>query len=304
MKLLIRNSLTTPVAYSILTRNYTRNVSVIGWTRNSGEYPEEAGAGWVRSDKVRLFRPKKGVLFANPVHEMVEESLREAGIPITSCNVVVHHYGKLDVEKESQKGEDYYLLGKAKYESDPINVKYINELAKQAQVLHKYEEAVELWLKLITLLQANPNSPAHQEIARVSYGDPLSEINIQLAAAYLMLDRYEEALAVARKAMETKIKVKEYVHIYAHCEIIGGSLDKAFSVLEELLKTMPDYAPALFLTAVIFLLEEKQGKAEEILQLLLRNRVQITPLLNKIVKQLYDHSKRRRGQINSQSNNG
>ena len=94
------------------------------------------------------------------------------------------------------------------------------------------------------------------------------------------------------KRLETEIKLKEYVHVYAHCEIIAGSLDKAFSALEELLKTTPDYAPALFLKAVIFCLEGKIGKAQGLFQLLLQKGVQITPLLNKIAKELHAGGKR------------
>ncbi len=292
LKKLISKRSTTPVAYSIVTRNYTRNVGVIGWTENSGQYPEEAGAGWVTSAKVRLF-PKRGdIFFINPVHELVEDSLRAVKINIVPCEVVVHHYGKLDAEKESQKGEDYYLLGKIKYESDPTNVKYINELAKQAQVLNRYEEAVELWLKLGSLLEANLESTDYQEIARVSYGEPLSEIYIQLAAAYLMLDRYEEALSASRKAVATGTHPKEYVHIYAHCEIIAGSLGKAFSALEALLEATPDYAPALFMTAVIFCLQGETEKAREGFESLARSCVQLTPLLNKIARQLHAHSRK------------
>ena len=97
------------------------------------------------------------------------------------------------MERDAQKGEDYYLLGKIKYESDPTNVKYIYELAKQAHLLNKYDEAVELWLKLLSLIEADPQSPGYKEIAKISYGDPLPEIYIQLASAYLLLDRYEEA---------------------------------------------------------------------------------------------------------------
>ena len=94
-------------------------------------------------------------------------------------------------------------------------------------------------------------------------------------------------LEAARKAMKTKIKLKEYVHIYAHCEIIVGSLSKAFSALEELLKTTPDYTPALFMMAVIFCLEGKKEKTQELFQLLLQKGAQIAPLLNKIAKQLH-----------------
>ncbi|MHB9099690.1 MAG: glycosyltransferase, partial [Syntrophales bacterium] len=290
LRTLIQNKTSAPTAYTIVTRNYTNNVSVIGWTRNSGQYPEEAGVGWVKSFKVRLFTRRKDVFFSNPVHEALEDSLKNAKIPAYTSDIIVHHYGKLNMEREEQKNVDYYMLGKMKYESDPSSVKYINELAKQAQVLHKYEEAVELWLKLISLL-VDPESPGYKEIARISYGEPLPEIYIQLAAAYLMLDRYEEALATARKAMEAKIKLKEYVQIYAHCEIIVGSLSNAFAALEELLKTTPDYTPALFMMAVISCLEGRKEKAQELFQKLLRERVQITPLLNKIAKQLHANEK-------------
>jgi cytochrome c-type biogenesis protein CcmH/NrfG len=191
-----------------------------------------------------------------------------------------------------RKGEDYYLLGKMKYESDPANVKYINELAKQAQVLNRYEEAVELWLQLLSLLEADPGSPGYLEIARVSYGEPLSEIYIQLAAAYLMLDRYEEALSASRKAVQTGTKRKEYIHIYAHCEIVAGSSDRAFSALQALLEATPDYAPALFMTAVILCLKGETEKAREGFESLVRSHVQITPSLNKIARQLHAHSRK------------
>lgn len=291
LRALIRKSSSSPAAYSIFTRNYTRNVSVIGWSPNSGQCPEEAGAGWATSAKVRLFTRRKDVFFSNPVHEMVEDSLRKAKIPFYPCKIVVHHYGKLDLIRDSQKGEDYYLLGKMKYESDPTNVKYINELAKQAQALGKYEEAAELWLKLLSLLQAYPQSPHYKEIARVSYGEPISEIHIQLASAFLMLDRYEEALAAASKAIGTDMKPNEYVHIYAHCEIIVGSWNKALSALEEVLKTTPDYPPALFLKAVIFCLEEEKEKACELFSSLLRKAVQMAAALNKIARQFIAHGK-------------
>jgi tetratricopeptide (TPR) repeat protein len=179
-----------------------------------------------------------------------------------------------------------------KYESDPTNVRYINELAKQAHVLGKYEEAIDLWIKLLSLIEADPQSPSYKEIRRVSYGEPISEIYIQLASAYLLLNRYEEAIKAARKTIENKVKLKEYVNIYAHCEIIAGSLSNAYAALEELLETNPDYLPALFLKAVIFRLEGKKEKAQELFQLLQQKNVRITSPLNKIARQLLAHEKK------------
>ncbi|MEN6374030.1 MAG: glycosyltransferase [Smithella sp.] len=288
---IIHNNSLSPVAYSIVTRNYTKNASVLGWTPNNGDYPEEAGPGWFPGSKVRLFNNRENVFFSDPIHETLEYSLKKANIPILPCNIFVHHYGAMDDQKNLQKGEYYYQLGKMKYESNPTNVIYIIELARQAQLLERYEEAAELWLRLLSHLKSNHNSPDYKKIAGVSRGKPLSDIYIQLASAYMMLARYGEALETARKAMESKIKLKEYVHVYAHCEIIAGSLDKAFSTLEELLKTTPDYPPALLLSAVIFCLKGKSEKAQEILHELLNRKVQLTPSLNKITKQLHVQKK-------------
>jgi GT2 family glycosyltransferase/Tfp pilus assembly protein PilF len=292
-KEIIHKKSSSPAAYSIATRNYITNVSVIGWEKNSGEYPEEAGTGWVVSKKVRLLTRSKDAVFSNPVHETLETSLAKAKIPVRSCNIVVHHYGKLDSQKDLKKGEEYYLLGKIKYENDPTNTKYVLELARQAQVLGKHEEAIELWLKLISLFQeAPPDSLAYQHVIQSTYGDPLSEIYTQIASAYMMLNRYEEALEAARKAVDCKIKLKEYVHVYVHCEIIAGSLTKAFRELEELLKTTPDYPPAVILMATIFCLEGKKEKAQESFQSLLQKNVNITPLLNTYARQLRTHGKK------------
>jgi glycosyltransferase involved in cell wall biosynthesis/Tfp pilus assembly protein PilF len=293
LKEIIHKKSSSPAAYSIATRNYITNVSVIGWEKNSGEYPEEAGTGWVVSKKVRLLTRSKDAVFSNPVHETLETSLAKAKIPVRPCNIVVHHYGKLDSQKDLKKGEEYYLLGKIKYENDPTNTKYVLELARQAQVLGKHEEAIELWLKLISLFQeAPPDTLAYQHVIQSTYGDPLSEIYTQLASAYMMLNRYEEALEAARKAIDCKIKLKEYVHVYVHCEIIAGSLTKAFRELEELLKTTPDYAPAVILMATIFCLEGKKEKVQESFQSLLQKNVNITPLLNTYARQLRTHGKK------------
>ncbi|NTW77915.1 MAG: glycosyltransferase, partial [Syntrophaceae bacterium] len=74
LRTLVRRDHPSPAAYSIITRNYTNNVSIIGWTPNDGKYPEETRTGWMISGKVRLFPRRKDVFFVNPVHELVENS--------------------------------------------------------------------------------------------------------------------------------------------------------------------------------------------------------------------------------------
>lgn len=284
---LVQKDYPSPAAYSIITRNYTNNVSIIGWTPNDGKYPEETRTGWMISGKVRLFPRRKDVFFVNPVHELVENTLEKAKIPVFNCNIIVHHYGKLDAEKDSQKGEEYYLLGKMKYESDPTNAKYINELAKQALVLNKIEEAVELWLKLLSLIENKPQSPGYREIALSSHGDPIAEIYSQLATAYLGLDRFDEALSSARKSMKAEVRLHAYLHIYAQCEIIAGSLEKAYAALLEILETTPDYPPALFLEAIIFCLQGEKDKVRKLFQFFREKRIEITTLLHTIARRVH-----------------
>jgi hypothetical protein len=68
-------------------------------------------------------------------------------------------------------------------------------------------------------------------------------------------------------------------------------LEKAFFSLEEQLKIMPDYSPALLLTAVIFCLEGKNEKAQELLQGLKQKKFDATSTLNKIAGRLYTNKK-------------
>jgi hypothetical protein len=61
----------------------------------------------------------------------------------------VHHYGKLDKERAFSKGEEYYRLGKKKLaEKEKVEIKAVDELAVQAAVLGRYEEALEYLEKL------------------------------------------------------------------------------------------------------------------------------------------------------------
>ena len=137
-------------------------------------------------------------------------------------------------------------------------------------------------------------------------GEPLPDIYAQLASAYVSLDRFEEALETARKSMQGKVKLKEYVHIYAHCEMLAGSKDSASRELEELLKTTPDYPPALLLAGTIFCLREEEEKARETFLLLLKEKIRITVPLNKYARQFHTLGKKHEALLilNSMIENG
>lgn len=287
IKALIQKKPSKPAAYAFEQRNYVHNESIIGWIPNDGIYPEQTSTGWMKATQVRLFTRAKEIFFTHPVHELLDQSLEKAGILIFKCPAVVHHYGKLDRDRETRKDRDYYLLGKAKYESDPNDVKYINELARQAHLIGKYEEARDLWLKLLNLLEADPQSAGFAEIARITQGDPLSDIRTQLAAAYLALNQFDEALAQAKLAMTATQKPAGQVYVYAIAEIIAGSPEAAWKEIEPIMKQTPDYAPGIFLSAVIACLKGEREKSSALFYQLKQKQFDLlTPRLNHLIGQL------------------
>lgn len=221
-----------PVAYEITTRNYIMEPAIDGWTANRGEYQEEeSGSGWFPSTKVRLFTNDRRVRFSNPVHEILEPSIMQAGIKMEHCGIPIHHYGKLPSETATKKADTYYLLGKQKLElmgNVPIALR---ELAIQAEELGKHEEAIEHW----------------QAYARALPGKSLPYFN--MATIYLEMNQFEQALNTSRMAYEIDPGKKETILTYATMSMCAGDPNEAVEKLEALVKSV-EYPPAEVALAV------------------------------------------------------
>ena len=233
--------------YSFVTRNYLNTLSVNQWTANNGTYDEEAGNGWIPSEKVRLFPRDRRIHFENPVHEFVEPSLERSCIPIKKCSVTVHHYGKLNEKKEEKKGEDYFLLGKKKLEKSRGDLRSLRELAVQAHILKRDEEAAELWRQVIRL---QPN---------------LQEPYVNLTSIYMNMGKFQEASAASQKAIELDPNCKEAVLNYSIVEFALGNLKKVIVALENLLSKIPEYPLAMGLLSVAYRLEGEIEKSQSLI---------------------------------------
>jgi GT2 family glycosyltransferase len=287
IRALARRKSKGPVAYSFSQRHYLNNPSIIGWRANEGEYPEETGAGWVTSSQVRLAPRRKDVFYANVVHELMDASLAAQKIPIYRAKTIVHHYGKLDTTKDIQKGEDYYLLGKIKYESNPHDVKNIYELAKQASVLGKHMEAVELLRKLLTKMEEKPESENHKNMLLLTRPGLTAEIYTILASTYLRLGRYDEARESAEKAIAVPDKDRSAIVIYSECEIIAGSLENAAKELEALLTQDTDYPPARMTGLILSVILEKKEEAKNFLAAFGRGNLSVIQFINTFAGHLH-----------------
>jgi glycosyltransferase involved in cell wall biosynthesis len=236
------------VAYSFVTRNYVEKVDVVTWSSNDGKYEEESGSGWIPSEKVRLFPNDDRVQFENPVHEFVEHSLEKISTLIKKCSIPIHHYGKLNEDKEKKKGEHYYLLGKKKLEESESDIQSIGELAVQAGGLNQFEEAIKLWNRYLTL---QPEVP---------------EPYINLSAIYMKMGKYQEAAEYSKKAMALSPETKEGVMNYSLAEFNLGHIEKTICALEDLLSKNPEYPLGLGLLSVAYIIHGEKDKSHPIIE--------------------------------------
>lgn len=251
---IVKSNTDHPSAYSIITRNYTRAIHVIGWMCNDGQYAEEEeGTGWYPSPKVRLFTNDNRIRFENPVHELVEHSLKRCGIKIRKCDIPVHHYGQLDRDHYDAKSEAYYLLGKKKLEEEGEDLKTLIELAVQAEgKLGKYEEAVDMW----------------QRVLKIDPGNEKALLN--MGCTYFKLEKYEPARTSSKMVMELDPSLKEAVIIYTTCEMLIGDVEKAIPILENLLKKVPEYPLAIAILAAVYGMGYEREKGLEHIQYLMK----------------------------------
>jgi tetratricopeptide (TPR) repeat protein len=201
--------------YGFVTRNYVTAIDMRGWHANDYSSAEERGSGWVPSPKVRLFPRDAGIRFTNPVHEVVEPALAAAEIPLVSCTIPIHHYGRLDEAKVRVKGEWYAALGRKRLEEGrPDDRRSLLDLASQEQELGHHDRAIDLWVRQIDRFP---------EDASAYFG-----LGVSLCA----LGSYEGALGPLRKAMELDPGLREAPVKYALSLLHVGRASEACSVLE------------------------------------------------------------------------
>ena len=229
LKSLTRAAADRYTAYSMVTRNYTNDSNQVGWVANNGRYRgQEAGSGWIPTEKVRLFANHNRIRYEYPVHEMVEPSLHREGLEIQVCSIPIHHYGPLFEVINYQKMQAYYRMGKNKLFQLGDNPVALRELAIQAAILGKTAESVDLWERFIALKPKMPEAFVH------------------LGTAYFQIKNYKAALQAAKKALELAPDMKEAIYNCALCEFIIGDIKKSIAYLENLLIQSPGFLPAEF----------------------------------------------------------
>ena len=266
-KSLIANSEPGFSAYSFVTRNYTNDTNHVGWIANDGHYKcEEAGCGWVPTDKVRLFPYHTKIQYEYAVHEMVEPSLHREDVEIRESRIPIHHYGPLLRNKKDLKMRAYYRIGRKKLHTSGENVVSLYELAIQAAILGETAEAIVLWEKFIALKSDMPEAFVH------------------LATAYFQDNNYHSALQASKKALELAPEMKEALYNYSLCEFIIGDIGEAIAYLEYLLDSSPEFLPARFLLAAAHICSGNKQKGRKRFKEL--SQTEMGPNLNATCREL------------------
>jgi tetratricopeptide (TPR) repeat protein len=242
---LVRLRPVKPVAYSIRTRNYTHNCSTLGWTANLNEFPEEEGSGWFASDKARLFPNDPRIRFTDPVHELVEPSLRKLGVEIKTCPAIpVHHFGYLSEAKASDKTRKYLDLGRKKLKKNRRNLSALKEMAIQSANVGDHEKALRLWKQFLSL---QPDS---------------AEASLNSGSACWHLGRYPEAVQWADKALRLDPSMREGALNKAVAFLMMGRAQESMSILSHVLEKHPVYPPAQFMFCVACACAGESGPLE------------------------------------------
>ena len=267
------------VAYSFVTRNYTTNPEVQGWTPNDGAYEEEKGIGWFPSEKVRLFPNDSRVRFQGVVHEGVRSSLVDHSVAIEDSRIPIHHFGKLDKQRERKKGEEYYLLGKKKLENSGADVRSLRELAVQAGELERYADAADLWNQVITL---QPD---------------MAEAYTNLSSLYLKLKKYDQAYAASKQAVTLDPDSKEALLNFSTAGLSRGKTFESIRTLESLLAKNPEYPPALGVLSVAYVLHGEKERSSALIEKLRRWGFNYAEYLSLMSQEFTSMGKEKEGQM-------
>jgi len=219
-----------PLAGTMVTRNYLEeHHQRRGWqlVPDVDPYGLSAGppaAGFVSTSKIRLFPRDERVRFRDRLHETVEASVVEAGIPICELEWPIHHFGMLDPDPD--KAERYLGLARLKTTDRPLSPQGWTELADCAIACGRYTEALDAIDRALILEPSDPET-------RLTAGWLLREMG--------RLEQADHQLAaVAGSTGLTDKQVAEICHLRAQIAMHREQIEAAAPLLGMALRLFPD----------------------------------------------------------------
>lgn len=216
-------------AFQMTLRNYlpSGDLSTVGVpaTQNRSSYQEGKDFGYYAdSHGLRLCRRLPGLGFRGRIHELLDPFFEARGLPIGVLPSVIHHFGKLHLDRESNKASYYLQLAESEARQAPADFQIQFNLLQQALVAQAWPLVHATALRCLQLRGSVPSLVLLGEaVALQELGHPQE--------ALPFLDRVLEveptnAPALLRKAVS-----------FAHT----GKLAKARELFHQAIHAQPDY---------------------------------------------------------------
>lgn len=124
-------------AYFLWIREYFRSGAFIGISgppqRNDGRYTEGAAFSHQQGyQAVRLFRAQPEPVFQGRVHELAEQYFEQRRLSTGRLEAAVHHFGKVDAQRDAAKQREYTRLAKEEVRCHPEDPMAHYNLVQQA----------------------------------------------------------------------------------------------------------------------------------------------------------------------------
>ena len=154
----IRKAMTqdrTP-AYRLILRNYFRHgaETIQGEAPRANDSPYQEGSEfpyYADGRSVRLCRRLPGLGFTGRVHELLEPFFQAQGLPVEDLDVVIHHFGKADRLRETEKKSYYLELALREAARSPGEGQLQFNVLQQAMAAENWEVVLEAALAYLRI---------------------------------------------------------------------------------------------------------------------------------------------------------
>jgi len=233
--------------FTLVSRNYTRDGSARLFDQpvvpNPGGYQEGAGLPFCADQPMlRLVRRLPELRFEGRIHELLEPCLRRQRLAVGALAAVIHHYGKLDPERETAKSAYYLELARRDAQERPSDPGRQFNLMVQAETAGHWETVLAAGSAVLHLSRQVPHA-----------------VRTALAVACQEMGRHQEALDHLGRVLAAQPD-----HPLALCRLPRslaalGRRDEARAGLAKAMAACPqDPAPCLELGR----LEEQEGRVQ------------------------------------------
>ncbi|NOY53536.1 MAG: glycosyltransferase [Deltaproteobacteria bacterium] len=257
-------------ACSMIQRSYTDDATLLHWKKNDGRYDESRKfSGYIESELIRLFRRRPEIRFRDRIHELVEPSIAEAGLPVERLAIPIHHFGKVrDDDRGIIKGALYRELGEIKMKERPDDPRAAFELAAQMISLKEFAKAIPLLEELVrlkpdsakpylllgtALMELGRNKEAQKRCEEACRIEPESaDCTYNLGVVHQRLEQHTKAIDLFRKAIHLQSGHFLAYWSLGFSELITGDSGNAEGHLKESISINPRFASSRNDLAVLY----------------------------------------------------